>query len=151
MPLLDNASLDNATLDNATERQIKQLCAEGYQHYDEQDFKSALRLFYQAWLKVPKPQMQWDQAGWVLTAIGDTYFRLAQYNQGREALLSALHCKGIDNNPFVHMRLGQCLLELGDIGSARRELLEAYKGAGRDIFLKQAAKYLSAIEDLVGD
>jgi len=37
-----------------------------------QDFKSALRLFYQAWLKVPKLQMQWDEAGWMLTAIGDT-------------------------------------------------------------------------------
>lgn len=133
------------SLDNATEQEIKQFCVEGYQNYDNKNYKTALRLFYQAWLLIPKPQSSLDQAGWILTAIGDTYFRLEQYQQGKEALSSALHCVGIDDNPFVHLRLGQCLYELGDHGSARQELNHAYSAGGEKLFLDESPKYLSAI------
>lgn len=137
------------SLEHTTELQIKQLCAEGYQHYDRGDFKAALRLFYQAWLQLPKPQSQWPQAGWILTALGDTYFRLGQFREGKEALLSARHCQNIDNNPFVSLRLGQCLLELGEQGKARKALTDAYTHGGSSLFNQEANKYRDVIADRV--
>ena len=131
-------------LDKATREQIKRLCAEGYTLYDAGDFKQALRRFYQAWMLLPKPQTDHEAGGWVLTAIGDAYFRSQQYEQGKEALGSALHCEGMIDNPFIHLRLGQCLLELGHKGKASTHLHLAYERGGRKMFQKEAPKYLMA-------
>jgi hypothetical protein len=135
--------------DPALTRKIRQFCTAGYQHYDAGDYKAALRLFYQAWLLLPKPQTDWIEAGWVLTAIGDSYFRSAQYQQGREALQSALCCPQMEQAPFIHLRLGQCLWELGLCDSARTALLRAYEIAGMDIFSAEDRKYYFAIAGLL--
>lgn len=127
--------------------QIRHQCAEGYARYDQGAFKDALRLFYQAWLLLPKPQTDYEAAGWVLTAIGDTYFRMSQYEQGREALESALYCPRADESPFVHLRLGQCLWELLHPESAQSHLLQAYAIGQVEIFAAEDQKYYVAIAD----
>lgn len=125
--------------------QIRQQCADGYALYDTGAFKDALRLFYQAWLLLPKPQTDFDAAGWILTAIGDTYFRLGQFEQGREALSSALHCPGADRSAFIHLRLGQCLWELGQPDKALASLLQAYTTAPMGLFDTEDEKYSRAV------
>ena len=65
-----------ALLDAKLVAKIRDLCYQGYVQYDDHDYRRALRTFYQAWLLVPKPQTEWRQAGWVLTAIGDAYFKI---------------------------------------------------------------------------
>jgi tetratricopeptide (TPR) repeat protein len=127
--------------------QIRHLCAEGYALYDSGAFKDALRLFYQAWLLLPKPQTDYEAAGWVLTAIGDTYFRMNQYEQGREALESALYCPETDQSSFVHLRLGQCHWELLHDELARHSLLRAYDMGQTEIFAAEDPKYYLAIAD----
>lgn len=126
-------------------RKIRQCCSAGYKHYDAGDYKAALRLFYQAWLLLPKPQTDLLEAGWVLTAIGDAYFRSGQYQPGREALQSALCCPKMARAPFIHLRLGQCLWELALYDSARTALLRAYEIAHMDIFSAEDRKYYFAI------
>lgn len=133
------------SLDATQQEQIRTLCADGYALYDTHDMRGALRKFYQAWVIFPKPQTDFVEAGWVLTAIGDAYFRNQQFTQGREALASALHCEGLIDNPFIHMRLGQCLLELGHHRQACAHLTTAYQRAGRRLFDKEAPKYLMAV------
>lgn len=134
-------------LDEKQRSEIKRLCSEGYALYDGGDMRAALRKFYAAWMTFPKPQTDFAEAGWVLTAIGDTYFRNKQFSQGKEALASALHCEGMIDNPFIHLRLGQCLLELGHKRQACNHLSTAYQRAGRRLFEKEAPKYLlSAIQ-----
>jgi tetratricopeptide (TPR) repeat protein len=129
--------------------QIRQQCADGYALYDAGAFNDALRLFYQAWLLLPKPQIDYEAAGWVLTAIGDTYFRLAQYDQGREALTSALHCPNTGKSSFVHLRLGQCLWELGQADKAQQSLLQAYQVGEVKLFDAEDEKYFQAIASLL--
>ncbi len=136
-------------LDQETTIAIKQLCQQGYEYYDQQDFGQALRLFYQAWVKLPKPQTEFVEAGWVLTALGDTYFRFDKLEQAEEALQSALFCPGILGNPFVHLRLGQSQLLLHKTGEARRSLLKAYRRGGATLFKQEDKKYLQAIKDLI--
>lgn len=127
-----------------TKHAIKAFCAEGYALYDSGDYKLALRKFYQAWTLIPKPQTDFQESGWVLTAIGDAYFRSGLFDQGKEALASALHCEGMIDNPFIHLRLGQCLLELGIKGTACTHLGIAYERGGRKLFAAEAPKYLIA-------
>ncbi len=131
-------------LEPAQIQKIKALCREGYRLYDEDDFKEALRLFYKAWTALPKPQTEHEQAGWVLTAIGDCYFKTEQWEQGRESLSSALHCPSMQGNPFIHLRLGQCLLELGNKEKACEHLEQAYLNGGSKLFQNETPKYLVA-------
>lgn len=128
---------------------IKTLCSKGYTAYDAADYAKALRLFYQAWLQIPKPQSEWTEAGWVLTAIGDAYFRSDQYQQAIEALRSALHCPEIDCNPFVHLRLGQALLDDNQPEPARTHLLIAFRLGGDKLFANETERYREQIQDLL--
>lgn len=130
--------------------QVRRLCADGYRLYDSGDFRLALRSFYQAWLLIPKPQMEYPEAGWALTAIGDTYFRLGQFDQGCESLQSALHCPQASASPFVELRLGQCLWELGREAEARKCLFHAYSAGGDALFDSESPRYRHAIADLLG-
>lgn len=125
---------------------VKQLCYRGYQHYDDGDYQQALRTFYQAWLLLPKPQIQWREAGWALTAIGDAYFRTQQYTQSCEALRSALLCPTTEKSPFVHLRFGQSLYELGEQQDALQHLRTAYTLGGNKVFAREPAKYRLALD-----
>jgi len=103
---------------------IQTLCAQGYELYDQQHFEQALREFYQAWLKLPKPQAQYPEAGWTLAAIGDTYYKLGNYAQAIEALNSSLFCPQ-GERAFTHVRLGQCYYEIDDKTPAAQHFTNA--------------------------
>ncbi|UTA46358.1 hypothetical protein L1F30_09230 [Simiduia sp. 21SJ11W-1] len=139
---------DTAELSTALLARIKSLCAKGYQHYDNAEFDQALRTFYQAWVQLPKPQTQYQAAGWVLTALGDCYFKLGKWSQALEALNSAQFCPEGRNNLFALMRKGQVQLEQGELASARITLFNVYSQGGQDMLAKEPARYLAAINDL---
>lgn len=136
-------------LDAKLVTKIRELCYQGYVQYDERDYRRALRIFYQAWLLVPKPQTNWREAGWVLTAIGDAYFKVHQYSQAIEALRSALLCPAAQKSPFVHLRLGQAYFELGDDEKAHDQLQKAMDIGGSKIFDKESPKYRRALDMVV--
>ena len=141
----DKSTIPSAALDSAIAEQARDLCQQGYAFYDQGDFKTALRRFYMAWTLLPKPQTQWQEAGWVLTALGDAYFAKGEYENGREALMSALHCPKTQGNPFIHLRLGQCLFELGELEEARRELKRTVEHKGEGLFDKEDPKYYAVL------
>lgn len=128
----------------ATAEKVRELCAQGYHEYDKEQYREALRIFYQAWLTLPKPQSSWPQSTWILSSIGDCYFRLKQYEQGCESLNSALHCPDGQNSPFIHLRLGQCLHEQKQPFLARKHLRLAHKLGGKAAFEKENYKYFHA-------
>lgn len=138
---MNDSSLQADTLSPDIAQQVRDYCQQGYQHYDEGDVSGAIRLFYSAWTRLPKPQTQWEQAGWVLTALGDAYFAKADYENGRHALLSALHCPKAEGNPFIHLRLGQCLFELGETEAAREQFQRVRDNAGEPLFRQEDPKY----------
>lgn len=128
---------------------IQAICTKGYQHYAESDYSAALRLFYQAWLKLPKPQTQEPAAELVLSAIGDTYYRMGKYELAIEALRSALACQQTEARPLVEMRLGQTLLNTGHELQAVTYLQRAYRLGGDAVFANENPKYKEAISDLL--
>lgn len=53
-----------------------------------------------------------------------------------------MHCPGAIGNPFIHLRLGQAQLELGNTDRAADELMRAYMGGGLEIFAMEDERYL---------
>jgi len=128
---------------------IQAICAKGYQHYSKADYDSALRLFYQAWVKLPKPQAQEAEAETVLSAIGDTYYKMKKYDLAIEALRSALACEQTEARSLVEMRLGQTLLNTGHDLQAITYLQRAYRLGGNTLFEREDPKYKEAISEFL--
>ncbi|MFT5118647.1 MAG: tetratricopeptide (TPR) repeat protein [Kiritimatiellia bacterium] len=143
----------------AVKLDITQLFQHASDRYQQHDYAGALRLFYQAWVKLPKPkdkqsrdeQPQNEQllAGEILTAIGSTYFQLQRYEPAIEALRSAMEQAAMSSNPLTLLRLGQCLLDSGQEAQGRTYLQRAYRLGGANIFTREDDRYMSAITDLV--
>lgn len=53
-----------------------------------------------------------------------------------------MHCPAGIGNPFLHLRLGQVLLDVGDRERAADELARAYMGTNGDIFADQDGRYI---------
>ena len=79
-------------------------------------------------------------------AIGDMYFQLERFEDCREHFREAVHSPGGLGNPFIHLRLGQSALELGDEARAADELARAFMGGGEELFEGDDAKYLEFIQ-----
>lgn len=131
-------------LGTSTTEQIRIYCAEGYSSYDSANYNEALALFNKAWQLIPEPQLSYRESGWVLTAIGDAYFKNKQFKKAKLALKAALHCPGINQNPFVLLRLGQAFFELGNSDKAHQTLARAFKKGGRHLFIDEPPRYLMA-------
>ncbi len=47
---------------------------------------------------------------WLNTSLGDAHYLLDDFDTAAQFLWDALNCPDGFSNPFVHLRLGQCLL-----------------------------------------
>ena len=121
-------------LNDAIHERIQTLCAAGDALAQKEDYPAALEKYCAAWDLLPEPQTDWEAATWILAAIGDANFFGGDFVAGRDNLSMAMHCPNAIGNPFLHLRLGQCQFELGDLDRAADELARAYMGAGRETF-----------------
>jgi tetratricopeptide (TPR) repeat protein len=133
-------------LPDDTNQKIQKLSAEGDELAASGRFEDALKAYWAAWDLLPEPQTDWEAATWLLAAIGDANFLGGDYNAGRENLSMAMHCPGAPGNPFLHLRLGQCQLELGNQDRAADELARAYMAEGHELFRNEDPKYLAFLK-----
>lgn len=133
-------------LSHDTHERIKKLSADGDALAEAGRYPDALTKYWAAWDLLPEPQTDWDAAIWLLAAIGDANFLGGDFNAGRDNFSLAMHCPGAIGNPFLHLRLGQCQLELGNEERAADELARAYMAEGHQIFADQDPKYLAFLK-----
>lgn len=134
---------------DATHQQITQICEKGDELAQQGDCHTAVEHYLKALALVPKPITEWGASTWILTAIGDAYFSLKNYEKARQALLDAMHCPDAIGNPFIHLRLGEVQFEMGNHAKAQDELMRAYMGAGEEIFQEEDKKYFEFIKPAV--
>jgi tetratricopeptide (TPR) repeat protein len=134
-----------AKLDDAVNERIQALCAEGDMLAEKAKYPAALEKYWAAWDLLPQPQTDWEAAKWILAAIGDANFLGGDFVAGRDNLSMAMRCPEAIGNPFLHLRLGQCQFELGNLDRAADELARAYMGAGEEIF-EGAEKYFDFVK-----
>lgn len=113
------------------------------------DHAGALAAYREALSLLPRPIAEWEACGWLMTAIGDTEFQAGDFGRARRTLSLALGCPGMQWNPFVHLRLGQAMLESGDCEGAADELVWVLANAGPELFSDEHPKYARFAETLL--
>lgn len=136
-------------LDDSIHDKITELCELGDTQAEDGDDRSALQSYRQAWDLLPKPKEEWEAATWILAAIGDAHFRLAEYREMISALQTAMKCPDGVGNPFLHLRLGEAHFEIGNRERAGDELTRAYMAAGRELFEDEDPKYLDFLRTIL--
>ncbi|MHA6823017.1 tetratricopeptide repeat protein [Ralstonia pseudosolanacearum] len=133
-------------LDASTHEAIKALCAEGDRLAEVKSYEAAVAEYNKAWALVPEPKNEWQASTWILAAIADACFLSGYKTSALKALQFAMTCPGAVGNPFLHLRLGQVLLDSGDEDSAADELMRAYMGGGPEIFASEEGRYLDFLK-----
>ncbi|NWB95776.1 tetratricopeptide repeat protein [Pseudomonas gingeri] len=132
----------NHQLDDSVHDSIKLFCEAGDRLAEAERYEEAIAQYNNSWLLVPDPKNNWEASTWILAAIADAYFLSGFKISARETLEYAMTCPGALGNPFLHLRLGQVLLDDGQEDSAANELMRAYMGAGEEVFELEPPKYL---------
>ncbi|MBP0583484.1 hypothetical protein J8I29_29465 [Labrys sp. LIt4] len=140
-----------AELEDTLYEQIKALSATGDALAQDGDYEGALLRYWEAFELLPEPKTDWEAGTWLLAAIGDANFLQGNFSDGRNNLTYAMLFPGAIGNPFLHLRLGQCLFELGNLGQAADELIRAYMGDGPDTFADEDDKYLRFLSTRAND
>jgi tetratricopeptide (TPR) repeat protein len=137
-------------VDDALYSRITELCEEGDEAQAEGEYKAAIVKYDEAWNLLPDPKEKWEASTWILSAIADACFLAGHKEAALETLRYAMTCPGAIGNPFLHMRLGQSLLDTdGDEAQVVDELLRAYMGAGEEIFEDEDPRYLDFLRSRV--
>ncbi|HEU0135292.1 MAG TPA: hypothetical protein VFR28_10750 [Allosphingosinicella sp.] len=130
-------------MDPATQERILALCEAGDRHAEAGQPGSALGEYAEAWALIPHPRERWRISTKVISAIADSWFQAGKYDEVLRALEFGMNCPDAVGNPFLHLRLGQALLEQGQEVRAETELRTAYEAHGEAIFAHEDPKYLA--------
>jgi tetratricopeptide (TPR) repeat protein len=128
---------------------VTALSEQGDKLASQAKYGEAVIRYLEALALLPEPKTRWGACTWLLAAIGDANFLGGHYEQAKSALTDAMHCPGGIGNPFIHLRLGQAQLELGNRERAGDELTRAYMGAGREIFAAEKPKYFEFLKTVL--
>ncbi|WP_414831735.1 tetratricopeptide repeat protein [Afifella sp. YEN Y35] len=132
-----------AELDEALHRRIVALSRRGDEFAEAGRFASALTAYDEAVALLPEPKSEWSAWTWLQAARGDAFFLEGDWPACRDAFRKAVAGPDGLGNPFIHLRLGECALELGDEDRAKDDLMRAYMGGGSEIFEDDDPKYLA--------
>lgn len=138
-----------AELDDKLYEKIEMFSEQGNEYADNEQYEDAILNFEQALALIPSPKTDWEASTWLFASIGDMYYSLGKYKEAVNNLFDALNCPEGYSNPFIHLRLGECLYEIKQYDKAKEYLLQAYMLEGADIFSEQNSKYFELIQSLI--
>src|SRR5262245_21614503 len=98
--------------------EAERLLAEGDDLANKELDEDAFAKFRAAWAALPEPKDEQEPAIRILAAIADCQFHLGRWDECRASVQHALRCGADVANPFLRLRLGQALYELGDAREA---------------------------------
>lgn len=134
----------NEELPAGIRAEIDRIAEEGNRLLEAGDPHGALAAFRRGLQALPAPREQWSAALWFLCSIGDAQWFMGDHRAGLQTWRDALLQGGI-GNPFVHLRRGQTLLELGEREEAGNELLRALLLGGERLFAGENPRYIAFI------
>lgn len=136
-------------LPDETYTAIENLSEEGNDLCDDENFLAAIEKWNQAFLLLPDPKVDWEAYTWLSASIGDALYQLKDFAAAREKFFDTLNGPDGKENPFVHYRLGQCEIHLGNEKNGVNHLLQAYMLDGEEIFQAEddGAMYLQKLSE----
>ena len=136
-------------LDNLLYEKIMKLCNDGDHLSEQERYDEAITQYNLALDLVPYPKKDWEASTWIFSAIGDAFFMKNDYKNSSNCFYDALNCPDGKVNPFILLRLGQSLFEMGDEKRAKEYLLKAYMVEGIQIFSNEDDKYLNLLKGII--
>lgn len=128
--------------------EVEKFSERGNALLDEQnDWRGAVAQWRQALALLPEPKSQWEAWTWLNASIGDANRQGLALEDAKAALLDALGGPEGNENPFILLRLGQTLVDLGDTNCGVEYLLRAYMLDGNEVFASDGAHYLQMLRD----
>lgn len=134
-----------------TAQQIQAFVGQGDEAMRQGDYETADKAYLEAFRLLPEPKLMVEGGVSVFTARVDVALKKKEYEKVTIMIenMMALHksgfLEGIIGNPYLHLRLGQAQLELGNEKRAKDELARAFMGGGGEIFEGEDPKYFKFI------
>jgi len=138
-------------LNDALAARITELCDSADDDVEHARYDDAIEKYHAALALVPAPQSAWRITMWILTALGEAFLFTERFEDAQAVLMNAMEVPGATANPFLHLRLGQAELGLGNTRAARDELTRALRGGGELVFEGEDAKLLAIAKANLGD
>jgi tetratricopeptide (TPR) repeat protein len=113
---------------------------------DQDNFKQAHECILKALEIIPEPKNSYGEATWLYATQGDIYFLTDDYKQALLSFTEAVQCPEGLGNPFIHLRLGECQFECGNMDRSADELIRAYMSEGLEIFELEDPKYFEFLK-----
>ena len=126
--------------------EVGRLCDEADALAAGGDGRGAYAKFAAAWELVPEDKVRWPVSTRILRSLGELQFGRGRWPEALNLFLRAVQGPGGPGDPLIHLRIGQCQFELGDVSRAADELARAYMGGGREAFDGQDPKYFALVE-----
>lgn len=127
--------------------ELDNLAVKGDAAFERGAYRNAIKTYQKGIDLIPEPQNRWEAKLWFTAAIADAYWFLDQYQNALAFLDESLQVEGGHANPFIRLRRGQVLYELGQLEEAKVELMKGYKLGGEELFEDEEAKYFELIGD----
>ena len=124
--------------------EVERLMAAGEALADAGRHDEALATFGAAWQALPEPKDDQEWAVNILGALADCSFFLGRWDDCCDAVQHAFRCGADVSNPFLRLRLGQSLYELGNRRESANWLVPVYLMEGREPFEGEDPKYLES-------
>ncbi len=140
-----------AELNDEIVAKVTELCEMADDDVEAGRYDAAIPKYRDALALVPHPVHAWAVSTWILGAVAEAYYLAGEHVQARDAINEAFLCDGAIGNAFLHLRLGQIELTLGNRGRALDELIRAYTRAGEEVFADEDPKYLSLVKAALED
>lgn len=128
---------------------VEFLMQKGDNFVENKKYEKALKLYREAVSLVPEPFQEQDISTEIITAIGDTYFLMGEYEKAYRAFSDVMLCPGATANAYIRLRRGQIAFEKNDMKIAKRELACAYMNGGEEVFKDENPKYLEFIKPIM--
>jgi tetratricopeptide (TPR) repeat protein len=125
----------------------ERLFAEGEAWADEECDDEALASFQSALATLPHPPEEQPLAIQIVAAIADSHFHLGHWAECADAVQLAFRWGAELDNPFLRLRIGQALFELGNMQEALNWMVPVYLMHGVKPFDGEDLKYLSSFRD----
>jgi tetratricopeptide (TPR) repeat protein len=140
-----------AELNDEIVAKVTELCERGDDDVEAGRYEESIAKYREALALVPHPVHMWAVSTWILGAIAEAYYLGGELTSARDAINEAFHCDGAIGNAFLHLRLGQIELALGNRGRALDELIRAFTRAGEEVFAGEDPKYLALVKAALED
>lgn len=126
-------------------------CTQDNDLVERSEYEKAIEKYLEDLELVPGPKSNWEASTWIYTALGDTYYLMGDFKASKNFLFDAINCPDGIVNPFIMLRLGESLYELGEVHKSKEYLIRAYMLEGYSIFYDENDKYFDLIKNEIGD